>query len=268
MIWGFEGFMEIILLRTALFCYFLAAVLAFSRAYSRKTGLYRYGIIVSLAGALAHSVSLISRGIQHSYFPVTNIFEAFSGLAILIVLCNVGAYFVWKAKSLSLFVFPSAFLLTLASDFLHGQVFPVRPEHKNFWLGLHAGLNLIGLCAFMLHFLFALMYLLQEANLKSKKRTPSSRWLPPLLLCDELGYKSLVAGFPFFTLGIITGALLALNVKRSWSPFETLTLIIWIIFAFLIEARLMTGWRGKKAAYLSIFGFLLLFFASIGIILF
>ncbi len=263
--------MEILFLRISLFCYVLAAVFAFSRAYGRKEGFYRYGVAISSIGVVFHISSLAVRGYDHSYFPVTNISESLSALAILIVLCNVGAYFLKKAKALSLFIMPSAFLLTLASDFLYAQttqVIPVHAEHKAFWLGLHAVFNLIGLCAFMLHFMLALMYLLQETNLKAKKRTPSSRWLPPLLVCDEMGYRALIIGFPFFTLGIITGALLAFNVRRSWTAFETLTLIIWIIFAFLIEARLMTGWRGRKAAYMSIIGFLLLFAASIGIIIF
>lgn len=260
--------MEIILIRASLFCYLAAVVLSFSRVYTRKEGLYKLGMTVSGAGAVFHLAGITARGVQLGYFPLTNLYESLSFLAFLAVLFNIVIYFRYQIKALSLFILPSVFMLTFASDLLRYKNFIVKPEHKSIWLAVHGILNLIGLGAFLVHFLLELMYLIQASNLKSKKITRSSRILPPLQACDELGYKAMVFGFPFLTLGIITGGLWAFNASRGWKPLETLTLLIWVIFAFLIEARLLTGWRGRKAAYLSIIAFLMLFAASVGIILF
>ncbi|WP_197460557.1 cytochrome c biogenesis protein CcsA, partial [Thermodesulfatator autotrophicus] len=41
----------------------------------------------------------------------------------------------------------------------------------------------------------------------------------------------------------------------SWDPKETWSLIMWLIYAALIHERLVVGWRGRKAAWLSLVGF-------------
>jgi cytochrome c-type biogenesis protein CcsB len=92
--------------------------------------------------------------------------------------------------------------------------------------------------------------------------------LPSLDLLDRVNYRSLTIGFPLLTLGIITGALWAENAWGSywqWDPKETWSLITWFIYAALVHARLTVGWRGRKAAWLSIVGFLAVLFTFLGV---
>ena len=77
-------------------------------------------------------------------------------------------------------------------------------------------------------------------------------------VCDDLAYKSLAIGFPLITLGIVSGALWAQALSGiTWirDVKVLLSFVTWFVYLFLIHYRLIAGWRGKKAAYLAIVGF-------------
>jgi cytochrome c-type biogenesis protein CcsB len=86
------------------------------------------------------------------------------------------------------------------------------------------------------------------------------RWgLPKPLVLDEIGYRAVVVGFPFLTLTIILGAVWAETAWGSywsWDPKETASLVTWLIYGAYLHARVMRGWRGNRAAWLLVIGFL------------
>ena len=88
----------------------------------------------------------------------------------------------------------------------------------------------------------------------------SGRWgLPKPLVLDEIGYRAVVVGFPFLTLTIILGAVWAETAWGrywSWDPKETASLVTWLIYGAYLHARVMRGWRGNRAAWLLVIGFL------------
>jgi ABC-type transport system involved in cytochrome c biogenesis permease subunit len=74
-------------------------------------------------------------------------------------------------------------------------------------------------------------------------------------------------GFPFLTIGVITGAVYAQYALGSywrWDPKEVWSLITWLFYAALLHERLAVGWRGRRAALMAIFAFLVLIFTFIG----
>ena len=75
-------------------------------------------------------------------------------------------------------------------------------------------------------------------------------------------------GFPFLATGIVSGAVwanYAWGTYWSWDPKETWSLITWFIYAAYLHARVTRGWRGKRAAYISIAGFLAVIFLYWGV---
>jgi cytochrome c-type biogenesis protein CcsB len=91
---------------------------------------------------------------------------------------------------------------------------------------------------------------------------------PPLKVLDDLGYKTIMVGFPLLTLGIVTGAAwanYAWGTYWGWDPKETWSLITWLIYAAYLHARFTAGWRGKKTAILSVIGFAAVVFTYIGV---
>ena len=109
-----------------------------------------------------------------------------------------------------------------------------------------------------LAFSVSLVYLFHERRLKGKRAGRLLHRLPSLETLDQLNYRALVWGFPLLTLGIITGALWG---KHSWGRFwsweerEVFSLILWFLYAGLLEARMVVGWRGRRAATMTIIGF-------------
>lgn len=87
--------------------------------------------------------------------------------------------------------------------------------------------------------------------------------------------KTIAFGFPFLTLGIITGAVWA-NVAWGrywgWDPKETWSLITWVVYALFLHVRFSGGWLGLKVkslpqlqAILSVIGFLFVLFTFFGV---
>jgi len=87
-------------------------------------------------------------------------------------------------------------------------------------------------------------------------------------LLDEVTYKSIAVGFPLLSLGIITGAIWAdsaWGTYWSWDPKETWSLITWFVYALYLHSRFVRGWRGRKTAALSVFGFISVVFTYLGV---
>ncbi|MBI5233873.1 MAG: cytochrome c biogenesis protein CcsA, partial [Deltaproteobacteria bacterium] len=85
--------------------------------------------------------------------------------------------------------------------------------------------------------------------------------LPSLDVLDELNYKCLTYGFTLLTLAIITGAMWSERAMGSywlWQPRQIWSLITWFLYAALLHGRLVSGWRGKKAALFSAGAFIVL----------
>ena len=91
---------------------------------------------------------------------------------------------------------------------------------------------------------------------------------PQPVILDELGYQMTLFGFLFLSVGIITGAVWANSAWGrywGWDPKETWSLITWFIYATLLHARMMRGWRGRRIAYLSLVGFAAVVFTYFGV---
>jgi cytochrome c-type biogenesis protein CcsB len=88
-------------------------------------------------------------------------------------------------------------------------------------------------------------------------------WLPSAATLDELAYRTTAFGFPIWTFAIIAGAIWAQAAWGrywGWDPKETWSFISWTIFAAYLHARATAGWRGRRAAWLSLLGLAALLF--------
>ena len=85
---------------------------------------------------------------------------------------------------------------------------------------------------------------------------------------DIWSYRIIGLGFPFLTIGIISGAVWANEAWGSywsWDPKETWALITWLVFAIYLHSRLLKGWQGEKAAFLGSFGFFVIWICYLGV---
>nr|WNK75923.1 cytochrome c heme attachment protein [Scenedesmaceae sp. YH-2023b] len=85
---------------------------------------------------------------------------------------------------------------------------------------------------------------------------------------DNLSYRILGIGFPFLTIGILSGAVWANEAWGSywsWDPKETWALATWLVFAIYLHTRLTKGWRGKKPALIASVGFIVVWICFLGV---
>jgi ABC-type uncharacterized transport system permease subunit len=128
-------------------------------------------------------------------------------------------------------------------------------------LPLHVGAATLGTASLALAFALALLYLVGERQLKRKHPGRLFARLPSLELIDRLGYQLSVWGFVFLSLAIATGSFAAKESTGAALPLaakELFALLAWGLFAALIQARLVAGWRGRRVAILVVAGFLLI----------
>ena len=120
--------------------------------------------------------------------------------------------------------------------------------------------SIICLCATQAFFLK-----LQENRLQ--KNNPSSivSSLPPLETMDILLFKFLVFGVISLSISLLSGFLFLENIfSKLMIEKSSLSLLAWIIFVYLLFGRLQYGWRGEKAANITLVGFTILFLAYFG----
>ncbi|MBD7907011.1 c-type cytochrome biogenesis protein CcsB [Sporosarcina gallistercoris] len=88
-------------------------------------------------------------------------------------------------------------------------------------------------------------------------------------LMDEIGYRSVLIGFPVFTLGALIFAMIwaheAWSRMWGWDPKEVWALITWLFYAAFLHLRLSQGWEGKKSAWLAVAGFVIIMFNLVAV---
>jgi len=192
--------------------------------------------------------------------------DQLSLLAWLIVGIYLGVQTRYSLAVLGALVSPLAFLLTLSSYivFSGGQTLPA--ELQTAWLPAHVAPAFLGYAILALASCVSIIYLLQERQLKHKRRSMFRR-LPSLETLDDLNYRCVAWGFALFTVGIVTGSLLAKatwGTFWSWEPVQVLSVLAWLLYAVLLQTR-SVGWRGRRAATLTIVGFALLIVSFISL---
>lgn len=90
-----------------------------------------------------------------------------------------------------------------------------------------------------------------------------------LHLMDEIGYRSVIIGFPIFALGGIFFAAIWAQMAWSrfwgWDPKETWAFITFMFYTIFLHLRLNRGYEGEKSAWLAVVGFLLILFNLVAI---
>ena len=220
-----------------------------------------------LAAFVCHVGAITARSLAVGYFAVTDIYEALSFFACLTA--GIGLLVQWRlpVSILGAIVSPIGFILTLGVYVFYSQAGALPPTLQSAWLPIHVTAAFLGYAVFVVAFGASLVYLVQEKQLKQKKASSFLRRLPSLETLDHLNYRSLAWGFLLLTLGLLSGAVWAEYAWGHfwiWEPRLILSVLTWILYALLLHYR-SAGWRGRRAATLTIvcFAVLVVSFVSV-----
>lgn len=240
----------------------------------KKDLLGKLATTLAIVGFTGNTVAIILRMIISGRPPLSNGYEFLITFCWGIIAVYLFAEFKYKLRALGSFVLPVTLLLlmfiimTMGPEERVAQAIP--PALKSQWLTFHVVTAMFAYGAFAVSFGLGVMYLLKirKPNGKLAHGSNIDFRIPAPEVLDELTYKVISFAFPLLTLCIISGAIwanYAWGTYWSWDPKETWSLITWIIYAGYLHARLMYGWKGKRAAWMAVIGFLAVLFTFFGV---
>jgi cytochrome c-type biogenesis protein CcsB len=263
-----------ILLSITTFAYLLCALLYLSGVIFHRRMIMLWGSITGVVTLAIQIAGIILRWwesyqIGYGHAPLSNLYESliFAAWAIMLIYLIME----YRTKQRALGVFPAlfAFLAMAYASFSTGvnsKIQPLLPALKSNWLIAHVVTCFLGYAAFAVSFGISVLYIARQSRQETSVGTLSL--LPTIRQLDEINYQMVLFGFLWLSLGIITGSVwadLAWGAYWSWDPKETWSLITWLIYAALLHARNMKGWRGNRVAWLSIIGFVCVLFTYFGV---
>lgn len=255
--------------------YLASTVMFWAWLALKKDSIGHLATLLAGIGFVGNILALALRWIITDRPPLTNGYEFILTFCLGIVAAYLFAEFRYKLKALGSFVMPIPFILLVFIIMKMGSTERVAalipPALKSQWLIFHAFTAMLAYGAFAISFGLGIMYLLKAGSSGSGDKDAKDNWIakfPDENILDELVYKVIGFAFPMLTLCIVTGAIWANYVWGtywSWDPKETWSLITWIIYAAYLHARLMYGWKGKRAAWMAILGFVAVLFTFFGV---
>jgi ABC-type transport system involved in cytochrome c biogenesis permease subunit len=226
----------------------------------------RFGIAVTTllsAGLFAQTVYMIWRWAEAGRAPFSNMYESLVLFAWAVVAVYLGivvgratsrgaasgaAAYSWLAAAAALL---AALTLAYASTYHDSAIKPLMPALRSNWLTFHVLSCFLGYGAFAVGAAASIGYLITGKD-----------------AFDDATARTISFGFLFLTVGIIAGAVWANSAWGtywSWDPKETWSLITWLIYAVFLHCRFLRGWKGKRAAWISVLGFASVIFTYFGV---
>jgi cytochrome c-type biogenesis protein CcsB len=242
---------------------------------------------------------LCSRWVVAGYFPLSNLYESLLFLTWLLLTIYLYIETKTKSKLIGSVLIPVALLisgfanLTLSPEMQKAS--PLVPALQSNWLMMHVSMMLLSYGTLIIGSLLCILFLVisryKDVDLKiigdsslplynimldyyeAKLLSPSNEIselgkLKLLQSIDNWSYRIIGLGFPFLTIGIISGGVWANEAWGSywsWDPKETWALITWLVFATYLHARITKGWEGKKTAILGGLGFFVIWICYLGV---
>jgi cytochrome c-type biogenesis protein CcsB len=226
-------------------------------------------VVLGFTGMMVRWYESYLLGADVGHIPVSNLYEVFilfSMITALFYLYYEQRYATRQLGPFVLLVISAAvgFLLWYTVSRDAAEIQPLVPALQSWWMKIHVPANFIGYGTFSLAAMVGSAYLLKSHGILVDR-------LPSLEVLDDVMYKAISVGFAFFTVATILGALWAAEAWGgywSWDPKETWALIVWLNYAAWLHMRLMSGLRGRAAAWWALVGLVVTTFAFLGVNMF
>ncbi len=238
----------------------------------------RAAVALTFGGWALHLGSVTTRGLAAHRVPWGNMYEFSSMVALVAVTTFLALMTRQPIRYLGSFVMlPVVAYLGLAGTVLYAPAGPLVPALNSYWIKIHVVAAISASGIFMVAAVITVLYLVKdrwERGAGAVSMGPGAaatyelrgvggrgglmRWLPPAATLDRTAYRVIAFAFPVWTFAIIAGAIwaeAAWGRYWGWDPKETWSFITWLIYAGYLHARATAGWRGRKAAALSMLGF-------------
>lgn len=250
---------------TIFFLYIIAAIaLAFSRLANQPTRmqtLLMLALACAVTGALWHANKLwnlivIPEGMSLSIGNAAS----FIGLQ-LAATALIGAVVEANLRGLA----AGMFVLAAVMAVFTGWQQPEFAAAVDWQIRAHVLISLFAYGLLSVGAIVAVFALVQERRLHLRKLSAANQLFAPLETTEGLLFGITSAGFLTLLLAVSSGFAFVDNLFAQHLVHKTaLSLLALLLFGVLLAGRQFAGWRGRRAVYLYLWGFLILCLAYFG----
>lgn len=240
-------------------CYAAGVVGAFAALLTKRQGFFTAAIVAVVLGFGFHTAAIVQGIVADGHLPLYGAQEVCSFLGWALVLYFLIVQWRFPTKALAGLLFPTALALTLISALAAPvEQTPGLITEDPVLFSIHAGLVMLAYAAFFTMFMAAVLYIVQEREIKGKHFGAIFHRLPSLDTCDSIVVRALWSGFILLTAGIGIGMFWSYEIKgRVWTgePIELFAVGSWLVYFALVHFRISSGFRGRRAAIVAIVSF-------------
>jgi cytochrome c-type biogenesis protein CcsB len=201
------------------------------------------------------------RGVWAGRAPWGNMYEFSISAALGVLGVFLFMSFKRDLRWLGLFVvIPTLLWLGLAVTVLYTEAAQLVPALKSYWLVIHVAAAIICFGAFTMAGATASLALARGRAERRQATTDVIGWMsrmPTSERLEVLTHRVIAFSFPLWTFAVVAGAIWAENAWGrywGWDPKETWAFITWVVYAAYLHARSTAGWRGSRASWIAIAG--------------
>ena len=208
------------------------------------------GVVCGIGVLVWHSAA---RG---NWRPLDDNFDAFVWLGLLLALFVLYTQRIHPLRGLDWFVLPIVILLLVCAA-VFGKAQP--HEYKDtVWHWVHRITSYGGAVAFAVAGAVGTMYLVANRRLRTKRALPGPN-LGSLERLEHLTLAAVTLGFALLTVGAVTGLFGMVREDKSAPKTKiVLAVAVWVVYAIVLHSPINPSFRGRKAAVLSVVGFVLM----------
>jgi cytochrome c-type biogenesis protein CcsB len=233
------------LINITLIVYVIASVAYIVREIWRSSGT-KWASIGLLILAFCFNLALVlKRSIEAGHPPFSNLYESLIFYACCTAFVYIIFEFVYNFRVVGALASTLAMLILLYATLQDDTIRPIMPALKSNWMLVHVVTYMLGYAAFGISFVTSIIYLVVKPFSRKTKAdkadTDEGKEILPRNF-DRLSYKIVAFGFPFLTLGMVTGAVWAKKAWGdywSWDPKETWSLITWLAYLVYLHTPLI-----------------------------
>jgi ABC-type transport system involved in cytochrome c biogenesis permease subunit len=246
---------------------YAAAGIAYAIHFARRDATVgRTATTLLLLGVLSHTFVIGMQTMEVRHVPFANPSRAVSTFVWLLTLSYLYLELTTDERAMGVFILPIIVGL---------QVIPVLspgvenrdPVLDSPWFWVHVSSLLFAYASFGLAGVLGLTYVLQFKEIKKKHLGYFYTRLPSLQILDLMNSRATVTGWAFLTLGLIVGVVWTFEAKKLapansnlqdiglYDPKVLFAVLAWALYSFAVLARGAMGWTGRRAAWLSAVGF-------------
>jgi ABC-type uncharacterized transport system permease subunit len=252
---------------------YACALVAYAWHFAQRNAVVgRSATTLLVAAALSHTFVIGMQTMEVGQVPMAGAASAISTFVWLLALSYLYVEMTTDERAMGVFILPLLVVLQALPAFRPGA------EHRAAVLqgplfGVHVSSLLFAYASFALACVIGVTYVLLFKEIKAKHLGFFYARLPSLQVLDRMNQRAIVIGWIFLTIGMIVGGIWAAQARAGYGagdprvqamsledPKIYVALLCWFVYSFELFAARRIGWGGRRAAYLSAVGFVIVLF--------